>query len=206
MNIAIIGAGNVGKALATSLARAGHDITIAAKHPASARQVAEEIGITAASSSADAARDAEVVVLAVPYVNAADEVAAEIRAFVAGKPVIDATNPVRSDYSGLATNGPSGAEEIQLMLPEASVVKAFNTIFAGNQANPSLDVDGYVAGDDADGKQLVIGLVEAMGFTPVDVGPLSAARQLEGMAWLNIGLNAANGWGWTSAWRLDRKG
>jgi len=85
----------------------------------------------------------------------------------------------------------------------ANVIKAFNTIFAANQANPT-GVDGYVAGDDAKAKATVMGLVESMGFSPVDVGPLSAARQLEGMAWLNIGLNASNGWGWTSAWRLDR--
>ena len=59
-------------------------------------------------------------------------------------------------------------------------------------------MDGYVAGDDAKAKQTVISLVESMGLRPLDVGPLSAARYLEGMAYLNIGLNAANGWSWTS--------
>jgi 8-hydroxy-5-deazaflavin:NADPH oxidoreductase len=71
-------------------------------------------------------------------------------------------------------------------------------------AEPSPEVDGYVAADDPKAKQLVMSLVESIGFSPLDVGPLSAARQLEGMAWLNIGLNSANGWGWTSAWRLQR--
>ena len=204
MKIGIIGAGNVGKALGTSLTRAGHEVTLAASTPASARAAATEIGATAADSAADAASGAEVVILAVPYVEAGDSVAGEIADAVKGGIVIDATNPIRPDYSGLATNGSSGAEQFQERLPDASVVKAFNTLFASNQANPSKEIDGYVAGDDADAKAKVIGLVESMGFAPVDVGPLSAARHLEGMAYLNIGLNAANGWSWTSAWHLTR--
>lgn len=204
MDVAIIGAGNVGRALGASLKNAGHEVTLSASSPGSARAAAEEIGARAVDRNADAVRDAGVVILAVPYVGAAEQVAAEISDATAGRIVIDATNPVKPDYSGLATNGTSAAEELQRMLPDAKVVKAFNTIFAANQANPSREIDGYVAADDPEAKQAVIGLVEEMGFTPVDVGPLSAARSLEGMAWLNIGLNAANGWGWTSSWRLER--
>ena len=204
MKIGIIGAGNVGKALGTSLTRAGHDVTLAASTPESAQAAATEIGATAADSAADAASEAEIVILAVPYVDAGESVAGEIADAVKGGIVIDATNPIRPDYSGLATDGTSGAEEFQRRLPGASVVKAFNTLFASNQANPSKEIDGYVAGDDADAKAKVIDLVGSMGFAPVDVGPLSAARHLEGMAYLNIGLNAANGWSWTSAWHLQR--
>jgi len=204
MKVAIIGAGNVGKALATSITRAGHDVTISASSPESAQTAAAEVGAKAADSNVAAVSGADVVILAVPYVGAGEEVAAEIRDEVAGKTVIDVTNPIRLDYTGLATNGSSAAEEFQKRLPEARVVKAFNTIFAANQANPSAEVDGYVAADDADAKQEVISLVESMGFTPLDVGPLSAARYLEGMAFINIGLNAANGWSWTSAWKLER--
>ena len=204
MKVAIIGAGNVGKALATSFTRAGHEVTISASTPESAREAAAATGATAASSNVAAATDASVVILAVPYVGAGADVAGQIREAVAGKTVIDVTNPIKPDFSGLATSDSSGAEEFQRLLPAAHVVKAFNTIFAANQANPTTDIDGYVAGDDAKAKATVMGLVESMGFSPVDVGPLSAARHLEGMAWLNIGLNASNGWGWTSAWRLDR--
>jgi NADPH-dependent F420 reductase len=204
MKVAIIGAGNVGKALATSITRAGHEVTLSASTPESAKQAAEEVGATAAPSNAAATRDAEVVILAVPFVGAADEVAKEIREVVAGKTVVDVTNPLKPDYSGLATEGSSAAEEFQKKLPEASVVKAFNTIFASNQANPSRDIDGFVAGDDDKAKQKVISLVESVGFSPVDVGPLQAARHLEGMAYINIGLNAQHGWSWTSAWKLDR--
>jgi NADPH-dependent F420 reductase len=203
MKVAIIGAGNVGKALATSITRAGHDVTIAARNAGSARAAATETGVTPADTSAAAVVGADVVILAVPYA-AEERVADEIRERVAGKAIIDVANPLTPDYSGLATNGPSAAEELQLRLPDAKVVKAFNTIFAANQARPSRDIDGFVAADDGDAKQRVISLVESMGFTPLDVGPLSSARYLEGMAFVNIGLNAANGWGWTSAWRLER--
>ena len=206
MKVAIIGAGNAGKALGTSLTRAGHDVVISASSRDSAREAASAVGAGAAAGNAEAVRGAEIVVLAVPYVGAGEEVASEIADAAAGHVVIDATNPIKPDYSGLAVEGTSAAEEFQRRLPDAKVVKAFNTILAANQANPSPEIDGFVAGDDADAKQQVIGLVESMGFTPVDVGPLANARHLEGMAWVNIGLNAANGWSWSSAWRLENKG
>ena len=204
MKVAIIGAGNVGKALGTSIARAGHDVTFAAKTQEHARAAAHEIGAASAPTNVDAVSGADVVILAVPFVGAGEEVAGEIRDEVAGKTVIDVTNPLTPDFTGLATNGSSAAEAFQALLPEARVIKAFNTIFASNQASPTADIDGFVAGDDADAKREVISLVEAMGFTPLDVGPLTSARYLEGMAFVNIGLNAANGWSWSSAWKLER--
>jgi NADPH-dependent F420 reductase len=203
MKVAIIGAGNVGKALATSITRAGHDVTISASSPESAQKAASATGVQAAISNTAAVDKADVVILAVPYAGG-QQVADEIRDSVIGKTIVDVTNPLKPDYSGLATDGRSAAEEFQQRLPESSVVKAFNTIFATNQATPTLDIDGYVAGDNAKAKQQVISLVESMGFAPVDVGALSASRHLEGMAFINIGLNAANGWSWTSAWRLER--
>jgi NADPH-dependent F420 reductase len=206
MKVAIIGAGNVGTALAISITRAGHDVTISARTPESARKAAEAVGAQPAPDNATAARDADVVILAIPYVGASEEVAHDIRTAVDGKPVVDATNPMKADFSGLATEGTSAAEEFQKRLPRASVVKAFNTIFASNQANPDRSIDGFVAGDDLKAKQTVMSLLDSIGFSPVDVGPLSASRHLEGMAVINIGLNASNGWSWSSAWKLDGKG
>ena len=203
MKVAIIGAGNVGRALATSITRAGHDVTIAAKNPEHAKAAADEIGATSADSNASAVVDADVVILAIPY-SADQQVADDIRDQVTGKAIIDVSNPIKPDFSGLATDGTSAAEELQKRLPDASVVKAFNTLFASNQANPTREVDGFVAADDEKAKQTVISLVESMGFTPLDVGSLSSARFLEGMAFINIGLNAQNGWSWTSAWKLER--
>lgn len=205
MKVAIIGAGNVGKALGTSLTRAGHEVTLAATSPESAKAAATQIGAASADNAAAAVTDANVVILAVPY-QASRDVAAEIADGTIGRTIIDTTNPLTADYSGLATDT-SAAEELQQRLPEANIVKAFNTVFASNQSDPSAadgQIDGYVAGDDARAKQTVISLVESIGMKPLDVGPLSSARYLEGMAFINIGLNAANGWSWTSAWKLER--
>ena len=204
MKVAIIGAGNVGKALATSITRAGHHVTLSASTPASAQEAAAAVGAAAADSNVAAVDGAEVVILAVPYAAVASSVADEIRDVTAGRTIIDVTNPLRPDYSGLAVEGTSAAEEFQRQLPEAKVIKAFNTLFASNQASPSKDVDAFIAGDDDEAKQRVMDLADSMGFAPVDTGSLSSARYLEGMAFLNIGLNAANGWSWTSAWKLDR--
>ena len=204
MNIAIIGAGNVGKALTGSAIRAGHSVTVSSKNGESARALAEATGARAAASNREAVEGADVVVLAIPY-GAVDEVLGEMGAALAGKVLVDATNPIKPDYSGLATNGASGAEGIQGKAPGARVVKAFNTAFAARQADPEvggLRADGYVAGDDEDAKATVLELVEAIGFNPVDAGGLAMARYLEGMAWLNISLQMKNGWTWQAGWKL----
>jgi predicted dinucleotide-binding enzyme len=115
-------------------------------------------------------------------------------------------NPLKPDYSGLATNGSSGAEVIQAKAQGARVVKAFNTAFAARQADPNvaggLRVDGYVAGDDEAAKETVLALLADIGFNPVDAGSLAMARHLEGMAWLNISLQMKNGWSWRAGWKL----
>lgn len=204
MKVAIIGAGNVGKALGTSIARAGHDVTISARSAGSAREAAAAIGARAAGSNTEALEGADVVVLAVPYVGAGETVVREIAESVRGRTVIDVTNPLKPDFSGLATDSTSAAEEFQKLLPGAHVVKAFNTIFASNQANPRGDIDAFVAGDDAGAKRDAIELAESIGFRALDIGPLSSARYLEGMGYVNIAVNAQNGWSWTSAWKLER--
>jgi 8-hydroxy-5-deazaflavin:NADPH oxidoreductase len=205
MDITIIGAGNVGKALTGSAVRAGHSVTVSSAGGKSAQALAEASGARAAASSREAAEGAELVILAVPY-TAVPDVLDEIGPALDGKIVVDATNPLKADYSGLATEGTSGAEEIQARVPGARVVKAFNTALAAQQADPKvaggLRADGYVAGDDEEAKATVLGLVEAIGFNPVDAGGLAMARYLEGMAWLNISLQMKNGWGWQSSWKL----
>lgn len=207
MKVAIIGSGNVGKALGTSLTRAGHEVTLTANDPQHATEAAAQIGASSNGSNVDAMRDADFVILAAPYAVVRDQVAPEILDAARGHVVIDATNPLTADYSGLATGDTSAAEQFQQLLPGSHVIKAFNTVFASVQADPSAGegtVDGYVAGDDATAKQAVLELVASIGLTPLDVGPLSSARYLEGMAFMNIGLNAANGWGWNTIWRLER--
>lgn len=205
MKVAIIGSGNVGRSLATSFTRAGHSVEITALHPEHAESVAGETGAQAATSNADAAASADVVVLAIPF-SSAREVATGIRNAVAGKPVVDTSNRMTFGPDGPAIdNGPSNAEQLAAWLPEAHVVKAFNTLFASNQADPTVDgiqLDGYVAGEDGAAKALVIELVASIGLRAIDVGPLVRAQQLEQLAFLNIALNAVNGWSWQSGWRL----
>jgi len=205
MKIAIIGAGNVGTALATSFARAGHDVTIASRDPQDAGGAATATGARVATSNAAAVAGAELVVLAIPFSSAAD-VAREIAPAVAGKPVVDATNRMSFGAAGPEIDtSSSNAEELAALLPGAHVIKAFNTLFASRQVEPAssgLELDGFVAGDDPSAKALVLELVASIGLHPVDVGPLARARQLEGLAFLNISLNVANGGSWQSAWKL----
>lgn len=205
MNIAIIGSGNVGRALATSFTRAGHSVHITAQHPQNADLVAAETGARSAGSNAAAVEGADLVVLAIPFTSA-ESVAAEIRQLVTGKTVIDVSNRMAYGPSGpTIDNGPSNAERLAEWLPEASIVKAFNTLFSSNQSDPTVDgiqLDGFVAADDAAAKAAVLELVVSIGLRPIDAGPLDRAQQLEQLAFLNIALNATNGWSWQSGWRL----
>lgn len=202
MKIAIIGTGNVGSALGGSLIRAGHDVTFAARDAARTRRVASELGAAAANSPAEAARGADAIVLAVPF-GAVEAVASEIAPAATGKVVVDVTNPLKPDYSGLATEGgPSAAERVAASVPTATVVKAFNTVFASVLADPAAvggTVDGLIAGDDGRAKQTVAELERSIGLRPVDAGPLAEARALEALAWLNIGLQLRNGGTWNTA-------
>jgi len=205
MKVAIIGAGNVGTALATALTRAGHNVTITARDPNNAAKAAQSSGARAGASNATAVEQADVVIAAIPATSIA-EVAAQIRQPASGKPVIDVTNRMRPTEQGLDMDTTSSnAEELASMLPGSAVVKAFNTLFASNQADPTaggVQLDGFVAADDEGAKATVLELVESVGLNPVDVGPLKRARQLEGLAFLNVTLNAENGGAWQSGWKL----
>jgi len=188
MKIAIIGKGNVGGALAKSLAAAGNTVT----H-------------TTRGEEAAAVADADAVVLAIPYAALGD-VAPRIAATAKGKLVIDATNPIRADHGGLATaGGPSGAENVARLLPGARVAKAFNTLFASLQGDPKIhgvEIDALFATDDDKAKSEVAALVRSMGFRPVYVGPLARAAELEALAWLNISLQVQHGGDWRSTFTL----
>ena len=202
MKIAVIGTGNVGQALGGSFARAGHDVTFAGRDAEKALAVASGLGATASATPGDAASDAEVIVLAVPYL-AAEDVAGELGGQTAGKVVVDATNPLKADFSGLATEGgPSGAERIAGLLEGAHVVKAFNTVFAAVQADPGaygITLDALYATDDPEAAATVRDLARSIGLRPVNVGPLAAARELEALAWLNIRLQMLSGGDWKTS-------
>jgi len=190
MKIAIIGAGNVGTALKTGLTRIGHEV----------RTVGREEN--AARGAADAA---EVIIFAVPFAEVSN-VAGEIGSAAAGKIVIDATNALTPSMElAVDSSTTSGAEELQKKLPEAKVVKAFNTTFATAMATGQINGEqlaGLVAADDADAKAQVLDLVQKLGFDPLDAGPLASARLLEPLALLNIKLGFVQGYGPSSGFRL----
>jgi NADPH-dependent F420 reductase len=200
MKIGIIGAGNVGRALTTASVGAGHTVNITSAISGEADGVASEVGATAVRSNRDAAADADIIILAVPFDSVRD-IVSELGSQLDGKVVIDVSNRFAAEQLG----APSNAELIQEMAPGARLVKAFNTIFASHQANPvedGIQLDGFVAGDDAEARQKVLDFVGTLGFRPIDCGPLAMARALEGMGTLNISLNMTNNWTWQTGWKL----
>lgn len=190
MKIAIIGTGGIGSGLASVLANAAHDITVSDRKggtEAAAKLEARGVSVRAAEVR-PAVLAADVVILAVPYGAAAG--LGQVADF-AGKIVVDVTNPVKEDFSGLQVgHTTSAAEEIAKALPGARVVKAFNTAFAQvyDQGLRFGDtpVQTFVAADDADAKTAVIALAKDAGFDARDAGPLSNARHIEPLAYLNI--------------------
>jgi predicted dinucleotide-binding enzyme len=204
MRIAVLGAGNVGGSFGRAAVAAGHDVVLAAAHPEKAQAVAAEIGAQAAATNVEAVQGAQVVVLAVPGTEAAD-VTAEIAPALTGAVVVDATNPLNATFDGLAIEGISGTAAVQQAAGSTPVVKAFNTVFAGRYADPVEDgapLKVLVAGDDAAARATVSQLASSLGFAPVEVPSLRFARSLEEIAFLNIALNAGNGWVWQSHFQL----
>ncbi len=210
MKIGVIGAGNVGGTLGKGWAAKGHEILYGVRSPndAKAQGVVRATGGSArAASVKDAAAGAEVVVLATPWGGAREALAAAGN--LAGKVLIDATNPLKPDLSGLAVGyTTSAAEEVARWAPGARVVKAFNTTGAKNMANPRFGAQSasmFLCGDDAGAKKTVAGLAEALGFDPVDAGPLTQARLLEPLAMLWISMAYAYGHGPEIAFKLLRR-
>jgi NADPH-dependent F420 reductase len=145
----------------------------------------------------------DVVVLAVPY-GAVESIVGQYGSELSGKVVVDITNPVDWESFDRLVTPPdsSAAEEIDRLVPEAAVVKAFNTTFAGTLVGGEVGgqpLDVFVASDDSDAKQKVAGLIEAGGLRPVDAGPLRRARQLEGLGFLHMTLQQPLGTGFGSA-------
>lgn len=197
MNISILGNGNMAKGLAVLFAKAGHTVTLAGRNVDATQAVAGELGVQAAPIE-NAAHGADIVVLAVPYDATADAVAKA--GGLAGKIVIDISNPMTADFSGLAIgHSTSAAEEIQKSAPEARVVKAFNTVFAqvlqNNGQAAGRPVTVFVASDDEEARSRVVELAQSAGLDTIVTGGLATARYLEPVAALNITLGYGLGHG-----------
>jgi NADPH-dependent F420 reductase len=212
MNITIIGAGNMGRGIGTRAAAGGHSVTFVDANPEVAEKAAADIktaaqkGAKVSTSSLGAAELGDMVVLAVWYgVNI--ELAKQLGAKLAGKVVVDIANPLNATFDGLATAPDSSSAEdlAKAVAPGAKVVKAFNTTFAGTLLAgqvAGLPLDVFIAGDDADAKSKVAQLVTDGGMRVVDAGPLSRARQIEGMQLLHIVTQGTLGTNWGSALKI----
>jgi predicted dinucleotide-binding enzyme len=211
MRIAIIGTGNVGGALGRTWADHGHEIVFGVRDPKHPQPLVDEIAGARAVSVADAATSAETVVLALPWEATKDAISSAGN--LAGKTVIDCTNPIKLGMDGLRGGlvlglTTSAAESVAQWAAGARVVKAFNTIGAGNFATPQFGSQAatmFICGDDADAKQRVAQLATEMGFDVVDAGNLAIARLLEplGMFWIHLAL--LRGLGTDIAFKLLRR-
>ena len=210
MKIGILGAGNVGAALARVWAAKGHQVMFGVPNPKSERvskALAELGGKARAGTNAEAAAFGEVVALAVPW-PAAEE-AIRSSGSLTGKVLIDSTNPLSADFKSLTIgHSISAGEMVAGWARGARVVKAFNYIGAANFGNADFAgqrADGFYCGDDAAAKSAVKGLVADAGLNPVDVGLLPNARLLEPLAMLWIDLAVFQGWGPNHAFKLLRR-
>lgn len=185
--ISIIGKGNMGTSLAKLFERAGATVTF--------------VGHDEVAS----AEYGDIVVLAVPYPALAD-IAAKAGAAFDGKTVVDITNPVDfSSMEPLAVEAGSAAAELQALVPNAHVVKAFNTNFAATLASGEVagqKTSVMVAGDDADAKKALADVVAASGATVFDAGSLQRAHEMEALGYLQISLAARKQIAWTDGFVL----
>lgn len=189
MNIAVIGAGNVGSALARRLAAKGHDILLGVRdtHKAEYEKLAEELRLPRLFTPQEAATRADAILIATPW--SVTESVLKGLTDLGGKVIIDCTNPLTKELTLSVERNSSGGELVQSWARTGIVVKAFNTTGYNIMENPVLERRKsmmYFCGDDAAAKAIVKGLIEDVGFEPVDAGPLKNSRLLEHLALLWI--------------------
>jgi len=201
--ISIIGSGGMAAAIGGRAAKAGYSVELSSRDRAKAQALAAKLGAGASTAAYGAAPAGDLVILAVPYSGAAG-VIADYGAALDGKVIIDITNPVSPDATGLVTpHGSSGAQEVAKGLPAgAHVVKAFNTLF-GHVLARGGRLDVFIAADDSEAKARASAFIESLGLRPLDIGGLHMAATQESLGLLMIGL-AKNGAGsWNIAMNVD---
>ncbi len=185
MKVAIIGTGKMGKGFAASLAPK-HDVVVGSRDRDRAVTTASKVGAAGGATYGDAAVDADVVILTVPW-EAMEETLPQL-GDLKGTIVVDVSYPYKKAVRE-ALNGTSTAEEIQKRLPNARVFKGWNHVHARHLTEPEVDgiaASVLIAGDDPAAKDTVFALARDMGFHPVDVGPLKSTRELERLVGLML--------------------
>lgn len=192
--ISIIGSGGMAAAIARLAAKAGHTVEVMSRDAAKARALAEQVGASTTTGTFGTAPAGDIVILAVPYFAVLD-VVKQYGEKLAGKVLVDITNPVAPDLRSFVTPADSfGAQEIAKAAPaDAEVVKAFNTQFSHVLAAGPVDghpLDVFIAGNDARANARVAAFIESLGLRPMDTGLLPMARTLEHVCLLSLGLLA----------------
>ena len=187
-HISIIGTGNMGSALARLVTKGGNTV--------------EEFD----TSTADKPITGDLVILATPH-PALSDIVAQRGPQLAGKVVVDITNPLNFEtFDELVVPADSSrAAELAAALPSSKVLKAFNTNFAATLASGTVGgqpTTVLIAGDDADAKALLTGIVTAAGLRAIDAGGLKRARELEALGFLQITLAAAEKISWTGGFAV----
>lgn len=182
-HLSILGTGNMGQAIAAVAGKGGHTVQL--------------LGV----NDTDTQVSGEIVVLAVPY-PAVSDVIAERGESLAGKIVVDITNPLNFETfdSLVVPADSSAAAEIAAALPHSRVLKAFNTTFAATVAAGTvgpLTTTVLIAGDDADAKSTLAGILTSGGLHAIDAGPLTRARELEALGFLQLTLAVSEKVAWT---------
>ncbi len=205
MEITIIGTGNMARGIATRALAGGNTVTLLGTEEAKAQALASELSGDVRTGTVGDPLSSDVVVLAIWY-QAVDDVLGRYGDQLAGKTVIDITNPVDLEtYAPLTLEAGSAAQEIASKVPGAKVVKAFNTTFAGSLAEGQVaggPLDVFVASDDEDAKDKVRELAESAGLRVFDAGPLAIARQLEGAGYLHMAIQPGLGGTYASALKI----
>jgi NADPH-dependent F420 reductase len=188
-HLSILGTGNMGQAIASVAGKGGHTVQLLGQ------------------GDIDSPISGDVVVLAVPYPAVATVI--EQRADqLAGKVVVDITNPLNFETfdSLVVPADSSAAAEIATALPESRVLKAFNTTLAGTLATGTIGASTttvLIAGDDADAKSTLAGIVTSGGLDAIDAGSLSRARELEALGFLQLTLAASEKISWTGGFGVN---
>ena len=211
INVGILGSGDVGKARARGFAGVGHEVMIGSRSPEKLSDFAKETKGVRAGTFAEAAAFGDVIALAT--LGTATEEAIELAGAknFDGKVVIDATNPL--DFSGgmppklFVGHTDSLGERVQRWIPNAKVVKAFNTVgnaFFVNPDFPNGPPDMFIAGNDAGAKKIVAQICEHWGWGVIDVGGIEGSRHLEPMCMVWV-LHGALSGSWTHAFKMLHK-
>lgn len=202
MDVTIIGTGNMARAIGARTLAGGHNLTLVAKDEERGREAVAALDGDVKTVLVGDPVDGDVVVLAVYYPDARAAVE-QYADQLAGRTVVDITNPVNETFDGLVVPPDGSAtQELAVLAPEARFVKAFNTTFArtleaGEVAGQPPDV--LIAGDDRDAKRAVATLASDGGLNPIDTGPQRRARELEALGLLHMSLQDELGTGFASA-------